>query len=376
MRVAVAHDWLVSYRGGERVLASILREFPHAPVFTTVFDRKTFAGSPIADADIRTSFVDRLPFARKRHRGYLPLMPIAVEQFDLSDYDVVVSSSHAVAKGVITGPDQLHVSYVHSPMRYAWDLQHQYLRHAGLERGLRSVLARWMLHKLRIWDVRTAHGVDEFVANSRFIARRIKKVYGRDARVIYPPVDVDRFALRSDKSDYYVTVGSLVPYKKVDLLVRAFGELKGHRLVVIGDGPERRTVEACAGKNVEILGFQPDEVVREYVGNARAFVFAAEEDFGIAPVEAQACGTPVIAFGKGGALETVVDGETGLFFGEQTVESIVNAVRRFDDVRDQFDPETIRRNAERFSEERFRREFAAFVCDAWEQKKREIRGDM
>jgi len=376
MRVAVAHDWLVSYRGGERVLASILCEFPHAPVFTTVFDRKAFAGSPIADADIHTSFVDRLPFARKRHRGYLPLMPIAVEQFDLSDYDVVVSSSHAVAKGVITGPDQLHVSYVHSPMRYAWDLQHQYLRHAGLERGLRSVLARWMLHKLRIWDVRTAHGVDEFVANSRFIARRIKKVYGRDARVIYPPVDVDRFALRSDKSDYYVIVGSLVPYKKVDLLVRAFGELKGHRLVVIGDGPERRTVEACAGKNVEILGFQPDEVVREYVGNARAFVFAAEEDFGIAPVEAQACGTPVIAFGKGGALETVVDGETGLFFGEQTVESIVNAVRRFDDVRDQFDPETIRRNAERFSEERFRREFAAFVCDAWEQKKREIRGDM
>lgn len=212
-------------------------------------------------------------------------MPFAIEQLDVSKHDIILSSSHAVAKGILTGPDQLHISYVHSPIRYAWDLQHQYLREAGLSRGLKATLARWFLHKIRLWDCRTANGVDHFIANSEFIARRIKKVYGREADVIYPAVDVERFALQTNKQDYYMTASRMVPYKRMDLIVEAFSHMPTRKLVVIGDGPEMNKIKSKATSNIEILGYQPNDVMQKYMSEAKAFVFAAEEDFGITPVE-------------------------------------------------------------------------------------------
>jgi glycosyltransferase involved in cell wall biosynthesis len=323
----------------------------------------------ILDKPVTTSFIQNLPLARRKYRGYLPLMPLAVEQFDLSRYDLVISSSHAVAKGVLCGPDQLHLCMCYSPMRYAWDMQHQYLRESGLDKGPKGWLVRWMLHKLRIWDTRTANGVDEFVAISRFIARRIHKAYRRDSTVIYPPVDVDAFELREDKEDFYLTASRMVPYKKIDLIVAAFNDMPDKRLVVIGDGPDFAKIRARAGSNVELLGYQPFTVLRDRMQRARAFVFAAEEDFGIAPLEAQACGTPVIAFGKGGALETIrgLDDPlpTGVFFPEQSAAAIREALERFEQERSRILPGNCRSNAARFSPERFRQEFQDHVERAW-----------
>jgi glycosyltransferase involved in cell wall biosynthesis len=315
---------------------------------------------------LSTSFIQQLPQAAKSFRMYLPLMPLAVEQLDVSAYDIVISSSHAVAKGILTGPDQLHISYVHTPIRYAWDLQHQYLRESGLEVGVKGWMAKWMLHQLRIWDYRTASGVDHFVANSEFIARRIRKVYGRDAAVIYPPVDVHAFELCTKSEDYYLTVSRLVPYKKIDVIVEAFNAMPNTRLVVVGDGPGMKKLKALAKPNVELIGYQPFRAMRELMQKARAFVFAAEEDFGITPVEAQACGTPVIAYGKGGALETIVElgatePATGLFFERQEPESIIEAVRLFERQRDLIEPKHCRANALRFSNERFCDQFSSFV---------------
>jgi len=295
------------------------------------------------------------------------LMPLAIEQLDLSGYDLVISSSHAVSKGVLTGPDQLHISYVHSPIRYAWDLQHQYLRESGLETGLKGWVAKWMLHKIRLWDYRTAAGVDHFVGNSRFIGRRIHKVYGRTSDVIYPPVDVAAFELCEQKQNYYLAASRLVPYKRMDLIVQAFARMPDKRLVVIGDGSEMPKLRAAATANIELLGYQPFAELKRHMQQAKAFVFAAEEDFGITPVEAQACGTPVIAFGKGGALETVIDSNdasvaTGVFFGEQTVDSLCDAVQRFELRSQAFEPQVCRRQAERFSIPRFRTEFEAYVA--------------
>ncbi|HCD7776490.1 TPA: glycosyltransferase, partial [Klebsiella michiganensis] len=310
-----------------------------------------------------------LPFSKKKYQSYLPLMPLAIEQLDVSKHDIILSSSHAVAKGILTGPDQLHISYVHSPIRYAWDLQHQYLREAGLSKGLKATLARWLLHKIRIWDCRTANGVDHFIANSQFIARRIKKVYGRKADVIYPAVDVERFALQTNKQDYYMTASRMVPYKRMDLIVEAFSHMPTKRLVVIGDGPEMNKIKSKATNNIEILGYQPNDVMQKYMSEAKAFVFAAEEDFGITPVEAQACGTPVIAYGKGGALETIISIEkedpTGLFFYKQDVESLVEAISKFELSRDSILPENCRANALKFSAERFREEIKHYVEQKW-----------
>lgn len=368
-KVAIVHDWLVAYSGIERVLEQLLVLFPDADLFCVCdflpAQEREFLGGRRA----RTSFIQGLPGARRHFRAYLPLMPMAVEQLDLSGYDLVISSSHAVAKGVITGPDQLHVSYVHSPIRYAWDLQHQYLSEAGLTRGLKSWVARCILHRLRLWDVRTANGVDVFVANSKYIARRIRKTYRREAEVIYPPVNVDGFAVQTRKEPCYVVASRMVPYKRVDLVVEAFASMPDRRLVVIGDGPECRKIKAKATPNVDILGYQPENELREYLESAQAFVFAAEEDFGILPVEAQACGTPVIAYGRGGCTETVIDGVTGLFFDEQTAASIVGAVQRFEATKAGFDPVVIRRHAEQFSISRFREQFAALVERAWNEFK-------
>jgi glycosyltransferase involved in cell wall biosynthesis len=317
---------------------------------------------------VQTSFIQNLPRASKSFRSYLPLMPLAVEQLDLSAYDLIISSSHAVSKGVLTGPDQLHISYVHSPVRYAWDLQHQYLKESGLDHGIKGLLAKWMLHKIRLWDYRTAAGVDCFVANSKFIGRRIRKVYGRTSDVIYPPVDVGAFDLCETKKDFYLTASRLVPYKRMDLIVQAFALMPEKRLIVIGDGPEMPKLVAASTPNITLLGYQEFSELRRYMQEARAFVFAAEEDFGITPVEAQACGTPVIAFGKGGVLETVVDSEdaslaTGIFFPEQTVASLVDAVRRFENQGRVFSALSCRKQAERFSNERFRQEFGDYVSE-------------
>jgi glycosyltransferase involved in cell wall biosynthesis len=370
MRVALVHDWFTVYAGSERVVEQILRVLPQADVYALVDFLKEEERGFLQGKRAQVSFIQRLPRAQQRYRTYLPLMPLAIEQFDLRGYDLVISSSHAVAKGVITGPDQLHICYCHSPMRYAWNLQHQYLKESGLERGVKSWMARALLHYLRLWDSRTANGVDLFITNSRYIARRILKVYRRQAEVIYPPVDVEAFTLRQDKEDFYLTASRMVPYKRIDLIVEAFSQMPDRRLVVIGDGPEMPKVRAKAGPNVTLLGYQPFEVLRDYMQRARAFVFAAEEDFGIVPVEAQACGTPVIAFGKGGVVETVVAGETGIFFQDQNVPSLIRAVEEFEKL--SFDPLRVRKNAERFSSERFRREFAALIEREWSRFKERL----
>jgi glycosyltransferase involved in cell wall biosynthesis len=364
VRTAVIHDWVVTYGGADRVLEQILACFPESDLFSVVdflpADQRGF----ILDKPVSTSFVQHLPFARQAFRKYFPLMPLAIEQFDLSEYDLVISSSHSVAKGVITGPDQLHICVCYSPMRYAWDLHHQYLQESGLDRGILGWPARWLLHKARFWDARTANGVDEFIAISNFIARRIWKTYRREATVIYPPVDVDSLALKEDKDDFYLTVSRLVPYKKVILLVEAFNTMPDKKLVVIGDGSQFKSIKAIAGKNVTMLGYQSSQVVHDHMQRAKGFVFGAEEDFGITVLEAQACGTPVIAFGKGGALETVrdlgTDEPTGVFFHQHTCEAVVRAISLFEMERDQFRAVSCRKNAARFSIERFRREFSDF----------------
>jgi glycosyltransferase involved in cell wall biosynthesis len=369
-RIAVVHDQLYTVGGAEQVLKEILRCYPDADVFA-LFDLLPDDQRDFLDGRrVTTTGLQRLPGLRRFHRHYLPLMPFQIEQLDLRGYDIVISSSYLVAKGVIVGPDQLHVCYVHSPMRYAWDMQFQYLEEMGLDRGLASFVLRRILHRLRLWDHRSAAGVDQFLANSHYIARRVRKAYRRDAKVVYPPVDtsrVDAGGPAPDRADFYLTVSRLVPYKRVNLLVEAFRRRPDARLVVIGDGPERRRLEATAPANVTFLGYQPEAVVLDHFRRARAFLYAAEEDFGIVPVEAQAAGTPVVAYGRGGAGETIVGlgrpGATGVLFDEQTPEAVLAALERFERHADELTPEHCRRNAERFAGARFRDE----LCTAVEQ---------
>lgn len=365
-RVAIVHDWLVVYGGAERVLRELIAIYPDCDLFSVVDFLPDAQRSHIFGKRAKTTFIQKLPFAKKKYRGYLPLMPFAIEQLDLSEYDLIISNSYAVAKGVITGPDQTHVCFCQSPIRYAWDLQHQYLRQTGLTRGIKSFAARLMLHYIRIWDTRTAFGVDLFIANSEYIARRIFKIYRRDSCVVSPPVDIEAFSLRLDKEEFYFTASRMVPYKRIDLIVEAFAKMPHRRLVVIGDGPEMARIRKLAGANVSLLGYQGDDVLRDYMERARAFIFAAEEDFGIIPVEAQACGTPVIAFGKGGARETIIGLEdggdeppTGVFFESQTVEAVVNAIERFETAT--IDPGNCRSRAEKFSIDHFRASWLAVV---------------
>lgn len=361
MRVAIVHDWLATYAGSERVLEQMLAIFPDADLYTLVDFLSEGERGFLQNRPVHTSFIQRLPRARKAYRSYLPLMPLAVEQFNLRGYDLVLSSSHAVAKGVITGPDTLHVSYVHSPPRYAWDLQSQYLEEARLTGELKGVIVRGLLHYLRLWDGLAGQRPDVLIANSHYIARRIRKAYRREAEVIYPPVDTEAFALEKNKEDFYLTASRMVPYKRMDLIVDAFACMPDRKLVVIGDGSEFTAIQAKAKgvPNVQLIGYQPFGVLWDCMRRAKAFVFAAEEDFGIAPVEAQACGTPVIAYGRGGATETILDGETGVFFNEQTPSSLIEAVERFEQL--SFDPVHIRKNAERFSSVRFREEFRGLI---------------
>jgi len=359
-KIALVHDWLVTIGGAEKVLEAIYELYP-SPIYTLLKDESALRGTSFRNAKIYSSFIERLPKAKKKYRNYFPLFPLAIEQFDLSEYDIIISSSHAVAKGVLTKQGQLHICYIHTPIRYAWDFYHYYLEQANLKKGFKAMLAKLFLHYIRIWDIISTNRVNYFVANSKYIAGRVRHVYGRNADVIYPPVDVNKFEFNEKKEDFYLTVSRLVPYKRVDLIVEAFSIMKNRRLVVIGDGPQMRLIKAKAAKNknIEVLGYQSFEKVKNYIKEAKAFIFAAEEDFGIVPVEAQACGTPVIAYGKGGVLETVISDVTGVFFHQQTPSAIVEAVKRFEQM--EFDYWKIRKNAERFSKERFKKEFLDFI---------------
>jgi glycosyltransferase involved in cell wall biosynthesis len=372
VKVAIVHEWLTTLGGSELVVREMLRVFPDARVFTLIDKMAPEERAFVGVDSVTTSFLDAIPGVASRYRSLLPLYPAAVRSLNVSAFDIVISSSHAVAKNVHTHRGQLHISYCHSPMRYAWDLREQYLREAGLAHGVRGLMARTLLTSLQQWDRRRSVDVDAFVTNSRYVADRIERAYGRSSTVIYPPVDVDFFSPGPrDESlgEYYATVSRFVPYKRVDLIARAFAELPDRKLVIVGDGPDAAKVKAACGPNVTLLGRASRDRVRTVLRGARAFLFATEEDFGIAPVEAQACGTPVIAFGRGGALETVIDADdaarTGVFFPEQTPGSLAGAIREFEQLPSPVSRDACRKNAERFSEPRFRQEFGSFVEEEW-----------
>jgi glycosyltransferase involved in cell wall biosynthesis len=364
MKVAIIHDWLVTYAGAEKVLEQILLLYPDADLFSIVDFIPNQERNFILNKPVKTSFIQKWPKAKTKYRSYLPLMPLAIEQFDLSEYNLVISSSHAVAKAVITGPDQLHISYVHSPIRYAWDLQHQYLKESGLNKGIKGWFAKYLLHRIRKWDVGTANRVDIFIANSNFIKRRINKVYRRDSTVIFPPVAVNDFNLETNKDNYYLTASRMVPYKKMDLIVEAFTQMPDKRLKVIGTGPDFEKIRKIAEghSNIEIMGYQSFDNLKINMQKAKGFIFAAEEDFGITPVEAQACGTPVIGYGKGGLLDTVIENETGVFFNRQTSEELIKALERFETL--SLDSNKIRQHALNFSNEAFAEKFKAFINES------------
>lgn len=372
MRVAVVHEWLITHGGSEEITGQVLRLVPEADLFTLVADPVPSLKALIGDRRIRTSFLQRLPGATRAHRRYLPLMPRAVESLDVSGYDLVISVSHAVAKGVRTRPGQVHLNICCSPIRYAWDLQQQYLAEAGLAHGVRGVAARLLLARLRRWDRRTAGRPTHVLAISRFIAERIHRCWARDSGVLYPPVATEEFTPGppevAREGDLWVTASRMVPYKRVALIVEAFAQMPTRRLVVVGDGPEMPKVRAALAPNVTLLGHRPRAELVALLRRAQGFVFAAEEDFGIAPVEAMACGTPVVAFGRGGARETVVGlgtGEppgtaTGVFFEAQRAAAIVEGVQALDAAvrAGAVTAGACRARAERFSEDAFRRALA------------------
>lgn len=367
MRIALVHDWFPRYRGGERVVESMLGLFPEADVFT-LFDFLTQAerDDHFAGKKFTVSALNSWPLARRSYRHLFFLCPFFIEQFNVTEHDGVISSSAAFARGVITRPDQPHLCYVHSPIRYAWDQQFEYLDQAGLRLGPKGLLFRWMLHRIRIWDVRTAFGPDLMAANSTYVRERMRRIYGRDALVIYPPVEVDDMPFCEHKDDYYVVASFLVPYKRIDLIVRAFNAMPNRRLLVVGDGQQARELKAMAGPNIKFTGYLSRTAFLDTIAQAKAFIFAACEDFGIVMAEAQVCGTPLIAFGRGGARDIVRTPEdsaapTGLLFDRQTVEALTDAVEAFEARGGRISPEACRENAMRFSEARFHREFA----DAW-----------
>ena len=367
--ISFVHEWLTDWGGSEDTLAQMLRCYPGSPLHATI-DYLSDADRLRLDAgSIRTTFLQRAPWIATKFWNYLPVTGLAVETHDVGAADVVVSSSHAFANGARARSDQLHLGYIYSPMRYAWDLQDQYLADYGLDRGMKGLAARYMFQRLRAWDRHTAGGVDGFAAISRFIQQRIWRAWRRPSVVIYPPVSLHRFDVQATKEDYYVTVSRLVSYKRVDLIVDAFARMPQRRLVVIGGGPELEKLRSRCPPNVELLGRQPDDVVQQHLRAAKAFVFAALEDFGISPVEAQACGTPVIAYGRGGSAETVRDlrtlpQPTGLHFHEQTAASLVAAVEAFEQGAT-IDPADCRAWAETFDEAHFRARFMRFVDAGW-----------
>jgi glycosyltransferase involved in cell wall biosynthesis len=367
LKYALVHEWLTpkATGGSELVVQEILKHID-ADLYALIDFESTNPQSYLFGRSIGTTFLQRLPFARNGVQKYLPLLPLAIEQLDLRDYDVILSSSHAVAKGILSAPQQLHICYCHTPMRYAWDLTFDYLNSSRMGRGPQGLITRYLLHRLRQWDVLSANRVDYFIANSWHTAKRIWRCYRRQATVIHPPVNIERFPFQAQKEDFYLTVSRLVSYKRISLIVEAFNQL-GLPLVVIGTGPDLEAIRKLAQPNVQVLGFQPDSVVEQYMARAKAFVYAACEDFGIALVEAQACGTPVIAYGAGGALETVrdiqqhPDSGTGLFFQPQSADALIEAVKTFEASNRSFSPERSRLNAAGFAPKIFGDRYLAFL---------------
>ncbi|GAB4189243.1 MAG: hypothetical protein Fur006_30350 [Coleofasciculaceae cyanobacterium] len=367
LKYALVHEWLTpkATGGSELVVQEILQHID-ADVYALIDFESTNPQSYLFGRTIGTTFLQHLPWARNGVQKYLPLLPIAIEQLDLRGYDVILSSSHAVAKGILSTPQQLHICYCHTPMRYAWDLTFDYLNSSRMGQGVPGWLTRYLLFRLRQWDALSANRVDYFIANSIHTARRIWRCYRRRATVIYPPVNIERFPFQTEKEDFYLTVSRLVSYKRVSLIIQAFNQL-GLPLVVIGTGPDLKAIRKLAQPNVQVLGFQPNSVVEQYMARAKAFVYAACEDFGIALVEAQACGTPVIAYGAGGAVETVrdirqhPDSPTGLFFQSQSSCALVEAVETFESSKDSFNPEVARLNAASFAPKMFGDRYLAFL---------------
>jgi len=376
MKVAIVHDWLTTWAGAEKALAELLACYPQAEIFTTVNFLPKGEIPCLVGRTIHTSFIQKLPGAKKHYRRYLPLMPLAIEQFDLKGFDLILSSSHAVAKGVISGPGALHICYCYSPMRYAWDMQHQYLRQSGNAQGLVSWLMRWQLHRLRQWDYISAQRVDHFIAISHYIERRIETFYRREAAVIYPPVAVEKFRHDRPREAFYLTASRMVPYKRIDLIVEAFTQTPERQLVVIGDGPDFKQLKEKAGPNITLLGFQPDSVLIDYLERAQAFIFMAEEDFGILPVEAQAAGAPVIGYGVGGLKETIVNGVTGLHVAEQSASALLTSLAHFETRRQEdptaYAPEACAQQAKHFERSVFSNEITTFIAQKRQEQMAKI----
>ena len=351
------HDWLVTDAGAEKVLKAILEIYPNADIFSLVDflsdeEREIVLNGRYA----KTSFIQYLPFAKGYFRNYLPLFSIAIESFNLKEYDLIISSSWAVAKGVKTHKTQIHISYCHTPIRYAWDLYDEYTSSLV---GIKKLLVVWTLKKLRVWDVKGVHSVDYFIANSKFVAQRIKKTYNRDSVVIYPPVNVDKFTLCATKKEFYLTASRLVPYKKTKLIVEAFNNMPEKKLLVIGDGEEYEKIKKIANSNIEVLGYQNEDVLITSMQQAKGFIYAAIEDFGIVPIEALACGTPVIALNQGGTAETILDKENGIHFKKQSINDIILAIKEFESLK--YDANKISADAQVYSIDRFKREITAFI---------------
>lgn len=366
LRTAIIHDWFISKGGAEQVFRQIYKCFPDADVYSLFYNLSPELEREIVNNNpIHVTFLQKIPFAKQYHRYFFPLYRKAIESIDLSKYDLIISSSHAVAKGVKVEKGQTHLCYCHTPVRYAWDLKKEYLSHLSSE-GLRK-LANWQLEKLRIWDLKSSERVTSFAANSNYVSKRIKKNYNRDAKVVYPPIDTSFFTPNGTSVEHrsqYISISRLVPYKRIDLLVKAFNKLPHLKLKIVGTGPEKQRLQELANPNIEFTGFIKNDTLRKELRKSRALLLAANEDFGITSLEAQSCGIPVIALKKGGYLETVVEGETGLFFDLQSEDSIVDTINEFEQERLHFAPEKARENAMRFSKKRFREDFLAFVQDA------------
>lgn len=363
MKIAIVHDWFKIEGGAENVVTSLLNIYPEADFFAVVdfftdAQRKKILGGKNATY----TFIQRLPFAKKYFQHYLFLFPLAVERLDLRKYDLIISSSHAVAKGVLTGPDQLHICYTHTPMRYAWDMYFAYKEEHHIK-GIKEKILSCMLHKIRVWDVISSNRVDYFIANSSFVKRRIEKYYRRDAKIIYPPVSTSRFSLYEKKEEYYFSASRFVPYKKIKMIVEAFIE-NGKPLIIAGSGVELQEIRKIATNNITILGHISNEEMERLMKRTKAFVFAAYEDFGILPVEAMMCGAPVIAYGKGGIIDTVINGITGVLYDEQNVQSLNESINKFETMT--FDYKAISEHASSFSAERFEKEIREFIDEKWD----------
>ena len=360
-KTAIVHDWICNYGGAERVLECLLEIMPDSPVYIGCYMKNQLSPT-LKNVDLHPSILQKKQSQKNdNHTKMLPFMPTAFEAFDLNEYDIVVSDSSCCAKGIITNPNTLHICYCHTPMRYAYEFYYEYIEDMN---PIKVKILKYFMNYLRIWDVISSNRVDFFVANSKNVANRIQKHYRREAEVIYPPVNIDFFQPNNQNEDFYLCVSRIIKHKRIDLVVEAFNEL-GLELYIIGEGSELSTLEKRAKGNIHFLGRLSDEEVCRYYSRCKAFIFPTEEDFGITPVEAQACGRPVIAYSKGGALETVIDGETGIFFDNQTAESLIDAIRKFELMK--FEKETCRKNAELFGNEHFSLKMKNFIEDKWRQ---------